>query len=448
MVQFGMQSFRACGLLMLFFFSFAVSATSLSSRDTLFTIHGSNTIGARLAPALVQAYLAEISANGIQAVQSQENESRVFAHLLNRDQAIQVNISAHGSGTGFTGLESRLADIAAASRPAKQKEIDRFAPYMDLTSGQTEHVIAIDGLAIILHPNNPISQLSIRQVSDIFSGKISNWSQLGGHDGEIRLYSRDDKSGTWDSFKRMVLDKAQLAPQALRFESNDVLSDQVSLDENAIGFVGLASVRRAKLLAISDGLAKALLPTQLSVSTEDYALSRRLYFYTRNDNENPHISAFIRFVLSPKGQEIVAKNGFIAQQIEAVNAIAVNELPEDFQQLIQGGLRLTVNFRFKQGSAQLDNRALRDIERLVDFSQKQQDKKLLLIGFGDQKKDSERALLLSKLRAMAVRRELVKRGVYPKLSHGYGQQLAVASNSRESGRFKNRRVEVWLSDIE
>lgn len=429
MVLFGMPSllsfhFFAVCLLSLLFSSYSVSATGPSGQKPLLTIQGSNTIGARLAPALAKGYLADIGA------------------------LARVDITAHGSSTGFVGLKSGSADIAAASRPAKDKEIEQFAEQMDLTSGQTEHVIAIDGLAIIVHPNNPISQLSINQVSDIFSGKITHWSQLGGHSGEIRLYSRDDNSGTWDSFKRMVLAKAHLSDQALRFESNDALSDQVSIDENAIGFVGLPSVRHAKLIAISDGFAKALLPSQLSVATEDYALSRRLYFYTRNDTHNPHVKAFIDFVLSPKGQKIVAENGFIAQHIEAVEPIAFASLPQDFQQLTQGGQRLTVNFRFKQGSAQLDNRALRDIDRLVKFNHSQPNKKLLLIGFGDQKKDSQRAQLLSKLRAMAVRRELVKRGVYPKFSHGYGQQLPVASNLRESGRHKNRRVEVWLSENE
>jgi phosphate transport system substrate-binding protein len=220
----------------------------------------------------------------------------------------------------------------------------------------------------------------------------------------------------------------------------------VSSDINGIGFVGLPSVRRAKLIAISDGFGKALKPNKLSIATEDYALSRRLYFYTDEESENTYVNEFITFVEGTLGQSTVADNGFVAQNIEAVMPLAYPKLPEDFQKMTPLGMRLTVNFRFKEGSAQLDNRALKDVERLSQFITRHPDKRLTLIGFGDHKKSPERAQLLSKLRAMAVRRELVRQGVYPKHSLGYGAQLPVASNKRESGRYKNRRVEVWLAE--
>jgi phosphate transport system substrate-binding protein len=432
----------------------ALSLASLSHANTL-TIQGSNTIGAKLAPALVAGYLQSLGARDVELLVSKENESRITAQLessldigRNKNSDIVVDIAAHGSGTGFKALYLQEADIAAASRPAKEKEIAQLAGLTKLTSPRSEHIIGIDGLAIILHPQNPISELSVEQVAAIFSGKISNWTELGGRFGEINLYSRDNKSGTWDSFKRMVLGKAELASGALRFEANDALSDEVSSDINGIGFVGLPSVRQAKLIAISDGFAKALKPNQLTISTEDYALSRRLYFYTDDDAKNPHVRPFIHYVQSPQGQEIVANNGFIAQKIEVVEPVGYSELPLDFQLLAGEGQRLTVNFRFQEGSARLDNRALRDIQRLVDFSIQNPEKKLILIGFGDIKKSKARSKLLSKLRAMAVRRELVKQGIYPKFNYGYGEQSPVASNQREAGRVKNRRVEVWLSNID
>ena len=439
-----------------FLLSFALSTPALAlaeKRHQLLSIQGSNTIGANLAPALIQGFLNRQGGSQIEVIDSDVNESQIWAKLPEQGSAgslgkIKVDIAAHGSGTGFKALRSLEADIAAASRPAKEKEVDSLSHLTQLTSATSEHIIGIDGLAIIIHPLNPIEQLSVQQVADIFSGKITNWSELGGRFGNINLYSRDNKSGTWDSFKRMVLGKAQLAQRASRYEANDELSDKVSSDVNAIGFVGLPSVRQSKLIAISDGFAKALKPTQLSIATEDYALSRRLYFYTAGKSNNPYVQSFIQFVLSPEGQEIVASNGFIAQHIEMVEPEGYTDLPVDFQQLTEQGQRLTVNFRFNQGSARLDNRALRDIQRLVEFSQNHPNKKLVLIGFGDQKKSHERSRLLSKLRAMAVRRELVKFGIYPKFSHGYGEQLPIASNLRESGRFKNRRVEVWLTNLD
>jgi phosphate transport system substrate-binding protein len=417
-----------------------------AAAEPLFVIHGSNTIGAKLAPELVKAFLLSKGATGVELLSTGTNESRIVARMGERQQAVSVDIAAHGSGTGFEGLKSGIADIAAASRPAKEKEIVALASFADLTDKRSEHIVGIDGLAIIIHSHNPIQQLSVQQIALIFSGEINDWSQLGGHIGKINLYSRDDKSGTWDSFKRMVLGKQhQLDAGAKRFESNDELSDDVSGDINGIGFVGLPSVRQTKLIAISDGFGKALKPSKLSIATEDYALSRRLYFYTDDESENPYVNEFIAFVEGMSGQNTVAENGFIAQQVEAVVPKAYASLPADFQKMTPSGQRLTVNFRFKEGSAKLDNRALRDVERLAQFLAKHPDEKLTLIGFGDQKKSPQRAQLLSKLRAMAVRRELVKLGIYPKYSHGYGGQLPVASNERDAGRYKNRRVEVWLT---
>lgn len=431
----------------------ALVLSPLSYADTLpethtLTIHGSNTIGAKLAPALISGYLQSLGAKNIRQQESGENESQITATFApnagnNANKAV-INIAAHGSGTGFKGLKSGTADIAAASRPAKQKEVDSLSQMTELNSLGSEHIVGIDGLAIIIHPKNPINQLDVEQIAAIFSGQITNWSELGGAFGEINLYARDNKSGTWDSFKRMVLGKRPLDSRALRFESNDQLSDKVSNDRRGIGFVGLPSVRDSKLIAVSDGDGKALTPNQLTISTEDYALSRRLYFYTDDDPKNEHVKPFIQYLQSKEGQKIVADNGFISQNIEVVKPTNFSNLPSGFQKIAGDGQRLTVNFRFKKGSAKLDNRAMRDIQRLVDFSNNNPDKKIVLIGFGDPKKSQERSLLLSKLRAMAVRRELVRLGVYPKYNYGYGEELPVASNEREAGRVKNRRVEVWL----
>lgn len=430
-----------------------INDQSSKKAETLLSITGSNTIGARLAPALAKGYLKHLGGREIQAAENGMNQQVIFAILpqdssTQREKKVRIDIAAHGSSTGFAALKTQTTDIAAASRPAKNKEIESLRQLTELTSRASEHILGIDGLAIIINPQNPIEELSVDQVSAIFSGEISNWSELGGGRGKINLYARDDKSGTWDSFKGMVLGKSKLSIQAQRFESNDRLSDRVSADINGIGFVGLPSVRQSKLIAISAGQAKALEPNNLTISTEDYALSRRLYFYTDDEPKNPQVKSFIKYSLSAEGQKIVADNGFIAQDVEIVEPVGYDDLPTDFKELVPLKKRLTVNFRFKQGSATLDNRAMMDIERLAKFSLEHPEYKLILIGFGDYRKSHERSKLLSKLRAMAVRRELVRLGVYPKANYGYGGQLPVASNERDAGRFKNRRVEVWLGGIE
>lgn len=414
----------------------------------LFSVQGSNTIGAELAPNLVKAWLQEKGAENI-AVQNAdvENEVRVSGFYAPTRTRLTVNIAAHGSGTGFKGLASGRADIAAASRPVKDKEFNLLQPLANMRSPGSEHIIGIDGLAIIVHPDNPVSDLSVEEIAEIFSGGYSDWSEVGGKPGPIHVYARDDKSGTWDSFSGMVLGDRTLIADAERFESNAELSDRVSADSAGIGFVGLSSVRSARLLSVSDGSAKSLLPNKLTVATEDYALSRRLFMYTDDEPANAYVKEFIDFSLQDAGQQIVADTGFISQELKAVMPEFYAELPEDFRQLTSDAKRLTINFRFQEGSAKLDNKALKDLERLADFLHANGSAEVVLIGFGDKKKTEKRSQLLSKLRAMAVRRELVRYGIYPKNSVGYGENLPVASVNGMEGRNKNRRVEVWVRNV-
>ena len=121
-------------------------------------------------------------------------------------------------------------------------------------------------------------------------------------------------------------------------------------------------------------------------------------------------------------------------------------MPEDYQAIAREAQRLTVNFRFEEGSASLDNKARQDLQRVVAYikSHGKLDKQVSLVGFGDAKDDPQRAALLSKLRAMAVRRELVKNGVVLRDIRGFGAQMPVAANTADEGRIKNRRVEVWV----
>ncbi|MCB2385836.1 substrate-binding domain-containing protein [Thalassolituus alkanivorans] len=411
----------------------------------LFSVQGSNTIGAELAPNLVKAWLQEKGAEKIEVQNSGiDNEVEVSGFYPATRTRVMVKIAAHGSGTGFKGLAAGSADIAAASRPIKDKEFNLLKPLANMRSPGSEHIIGIDGLAIIVHPDNPVSDLSVEEIAEIFSGGYSDWSEVGGKPGPIHVYARDDKSGTWDSFSGMVLGERNLIAGAERFESNAELSDRVAADTAGIGFVGLSSVRSARLLSVSDGSAKSLLPNKLTVATEDYALARRLFMYTDDEPANDYVKEFIDFSLQDAGQKIVADTGFISQELKAVIPEFYDELPEDFRQLTSDAKRLTINFRFQEGSAKLDNKALKDLERLADFLHANGSAEVVLIGFGDKKKTEKRSQLLSKLRAMAVRRELVRYGIYPKNSVGYGENLPVASVNGMEGRNKNRRVEVWV----
>ena len=430
--------------------SFAVVAAPLPIPDQgpALRIQGSNTIGAALGPALVEGLMEH---RGLQSVHREPgggaNEQRVVGKTR-QGKTVTIDVAAHGSSTGFAALKKASADLAASSRPIKDSELVDLEPLGDLKSPEAEQVIAIDGLAIILNPRNPLNTLNTEQLAQIFNGEISTWEALGGIGGTIHLYARDDQSGTYDTFKELVLRLRgkPLAASAKRFESSEQLSDAVSQDPQGIGFIGLPYVRQAKAVAIVDGDSQPMLPLNSLIATEDYPLSRRLFFYLPPSSPTPWAKALVDFTQSSQGQAIVAANGFIAQQVQAMAVEPRASMPEDYQAIARDAQRLTVNFRFEEGSASLDNKAHQDLQRVVAYlkSHDKLNKQVTLVGFGDAKDDPQRAALLSKLRAMAVRRELVKSGVVLRDIRGFGAQMPVAANTADEGRIKNRRVEVWV----
>ncbi|AVB14815.1 MULTISPECIES: substrate-binding domain-containing protein [Pseudomonas syringae group] len=405
-------------------------------------IQGSNTINAQLGPALAEGLMRQQGLQSVQTVAGNVmNEQRVVGTTA-AGQTVSIEIAAHGSGTGFTALKAGNADIATSSRPIKDQEAKDLAGLGDLKSAASEQTIAIDGVAVILHPGNPVRQLDTLQLARIFSGEVRDWAEVGGNPGAIHLYVRDEKSGTYETFKDLILVKygKNLSGTAARFESSEQLSDEVSKDINGIGFIGLPSIRRAKAVAIADGDSRPMLPTVSLIATEDYPLSRRLYFYVPTSAHQRWAQALVRFAQSAEGQAIVA------QTVQALKVQPTAQMPADYQALARKAERLSVNFRFAQGSAKLDNKAQQDLKRVAEYlkTSNQLNQHVTLVGFGDAKSDPARAALLSRLRAMAVRRELLKSGVTFRDIVGLGDQMPVATNDIDDGRIKNRRVEVWV----
>ncbi|QQE82053.1 substrate-binding domain-containing protein [Pseudomonas putida] len=410
-------------------------------------VQGSNTIGAALLPALVQGHLWAQQATAIEQRPGAVANETVITAVDAQGQPLRIDIAAHGSSTGFIALGHGEADLAAASRPINDTEVRQLKALGDLRAAGAEQVIGLDGVAVFVHPDNPLPQLNTEQLAHIFSGRIQYWEQLGLAGGPIHLYARDDRSGTFETFKALVLEphRSELARQAQRFESSDELADRVRADRQAIGFSSLAAVHGAKVLAIAEGDAPAMLPDRPLVASEDYPLSRRLYFYLPA-NAKSQAKALAEFAQSPAGQAIVAEQGFVSQQIKSLAIPAQVDMPPRYRNLAQKAQRLSVNFRFQEGSASLDNKALRDTKRVADYLRQagKLQNKAVLVGFGDPKETPGRAALLSRLRAQAVRRELARDGVEVLEVTGMGDELPVAGNELEQGRLRNRRVEVWV----
>lgn len=404
---------------------------------------GSNTIGAKLAVNLAEAYLRSEGVANIRVRQLDHEDFRV------EGDGRSIEIEAKGSATAFSGLATGKADIGMASRRITAEEAKSLATMGDLMGPNSEHVIALDGLAIIVNRANPVSALSKDDVARIFRGEVTDWKQVrpDALAGAIKIYARDDKSGTYDTFKSLVLSGKPLVKGAVRFEDSRELSEAVSSDPNGIGFIGLPYILNSKPLAISDKGTLPLQPTALTVSTEDYTLSRRLFLYTAAVSKNVNVGRFVAFALSRKGQDIVGETGFVSQNVRALPVtVDPGAASPEYLKVTRDAERLSLDFRFRLGSAGVDNKGLVDLDRLIQFvsSGNYTGKDIFLLGFADSTGLPAANYKLSQDRAKAVSDELRQRGLNAGVIRGFGPEQPIATNFTEDGREKNRRVEVWV----
>lgn len=407
------------------------------SRLELFRIAGSNTIGAHLAPNLVAGFFRAEGLRDVTVETVAENNVQVTGTLMAGERPLQlvVPVLAHGTRTGFQALAQGSALLAAASRRIRPEEAQPLGSLAQLQSADHELVVAIDGLAIIVHPSNPLRQLDLRQIRNLFTGRVRNWAEVGGAPGPVNLLARDEKSGTRDTFDALVLQDQPLATGARRFESNERLAEAVQADVSAIGFVPLAHIGQARALAVADGSSVALAPTALTVATEDYPLSRRLYFYRVDAGQRaPALAALLRYVHSDAGQRVATETGFVAQSLHPV-------VVETADTRLDGWSRLNMNIRFEEGSSELDDKARQDVQRLTDFLNQSAGAGLVVTLVGYSPADDARGL--SRLRAQNVRWQLRQQGVDGRVATLAGDATLVAGlDSVQTER--NRRVEIWV----
>jgi phosphate transport system substrate-binding protein len=402
----------------------------------LLRLSGSNTIGAQLGPDLAQAWLV---GRGVQQIRHEEikpDETRIIGTL--NGSPVSIEVKAHGSATAFTDLAAGACDIGMASRAIKPEEVaDLLSRGLgDLSTDANQRVLGLDGVAVIVNEANPLDSMTKETVGNVFAEGMSgrHWN----------LYARDEKSGTWDTFKDRVMGPRALG-SAKRFEDSRELAAAVAGDPDGIGFVGLPYAVGVKVLKIADKGAIPLRPNTLTIRTEDYPLSRRLYFYVPA-SAKPEARDLVRFALSPAGQDVVGNAGFVGQKPEIAAAAEVpKNAPAAYLQLMPQSDRLTQDFRFRTGSSVLEPKAVDDLKRLSAAMASQfSGRSIILIGFSDSTGSSAANKLLSERRAEAVAEQLKQEGITPALVEGFGQELPVADNGTPEGREKNRRVEVWL----
>lgn len=228
---------------------------------------------------------------------------------------VSIAVTGGGSGTGVTALVNNTCDIAEVSREMKESEI-KLAESKGITPKKI--VVALDGIAVVVSPANEISELTIDQLADIFTGKIKNWKEVGGRDAKIVLLSREVNSGTHVYFKEHVLrhgksdGKEEFTPEALMLSSSQAIADEVSQNHDALGYYGMGYITaKEKALKIAkERNSPAVAPTMENIISNAYPISRPLLMYTKGEPQGL-VKNFIEYILSPAGQEIVKILDFV-----------------------------------------------------------------------------------------------------------------------------------------
>jgi phosphate transport system substrate-binding protein len=255
----------------------AISATA--SAQPKLVVKGSDTLGAKMVPQLAEKYKAE-------------------------GNNVSFEIAAEGSSTCFTNLLAGTADFGMSSRSVKSSEKNNFA-----SAGKelVEHVAGVDMIAVIVNEANDVKELTKDQVKGIFTGTITDWSEVGGKAGEIKAFTRNTSSGTYKTFQKLAMDKVDYGKNTQKMAGNEQIAQEVAKDANGIGYVGLAYVGK-------DGIAPAAVNGVLpeAKNSKEYALSRNLYYYTVGQPTG-EVKKFIDWSTTSKdAAKVIEKVGFIA----------------------------------------------------------------------------------------------------------------------------------------
>jgi phosphate transport system substrate-binding protein len=232
--------------------------------------------------------------------------AKAFAeYFMAANPDINITVSESGSGNGAKSMVNGVCDVAIMSRPMKDTE---FKSCADKGTQPVAHVVALDGLPILVHPSNPVQDLTVEQVRKIFLGEITNWKEVGGADMEIVTISRDTNSGTYETFAKLVMNKEKIGEKCEYVGSNGAIRQRVQSTPAAVGYAGLGFVdKTVKALKIN-----GIYPSAETVQTGEYAVARPLFMYT---NKYPKLGSslyqFMTIHLTEDGQEMVEEIGFV-----------------------------------------------------------------------------------------------------------------------------------------
>ncbi len=431
----------------------AAPPPSGASEMRLLRIYGTNAFTLELLPRLATTFMANAGDSDITTAADARTRTDTISGMRGPTRE-SITITTSTTPVALKAMANGQADALVSTRRVSPAERETLMPILgDMTSPSADHVLLLDAIAVVVNPANKVGAVTARQLHDIYTGAITDWSQLGGAPGPIHPWDRLVGSGTRDQFHKFAIGndpEIEIPPSRITDDDGPVVAG-VGADRGAIAYVSQAHIGSARALAIAELGSEPVLPTAASISTEEYPLSRRIYLYTPAKPANSFVTKFVEYAESTAGQDLVGDSGFISQNVKQIQApvapAAAAGQPQDrYHQLIAGATRLSVDFRFKPASNSLDNLGLKDLDRVANLMAQKHydDSRLMLIGFADNAGSPETNLAISKERVNAVAALFANRGIVPGVVEGFGAENPLADNSTPDGRERNRRVEVYL----
>ncbi len=443
-----------------------------SAPAAVVNIAGDRALGIGLLPILLRNYAGQ---QGGEMTMLETLDGGLLAELIGSGsgEASAIKIMPTASSDGISALLEGAAEMALSDRRALTREV-RAAKSLDLGDLHTpalEQIIAFDGLVFLTHPSNSVRSITVADAASIFAGQITNWSDLGGPNGPITLYTSTPDLGSAEVLESLVMrpNNLEVTPTVKLLGSDDLVAEAVAKDPTGIGYARIGNEGPARPVAIRGTCGVEALPNPFTVKTEEYPLTRQLYLYRTQKPMPDYAQGFLDFLRSDGAQVDVVDAGFVDQAIiteqpdqqtlrlAAAMLVGTDPALQDQRRSMADSLasarHLSSTFRFETGTDKLNARALIDLDRLGALlsDPAYSDKEVLFLGFTDTVGDNALNRELSQERAEQVISALLQ--AYPGLADkvrltptGYGELMSLSCNDTDADRTINRRVEVWVRD--
>lgn len=422
-----------------------------------------------LLPGLIEGFARS---KGYRVVFEQLDSSHAALTIVDGDQTVALfHLRSSSTAEGFADLVTYEADAVMSVREVRGAEVEIAgdAGLGQLDEGDQSRIVALDALVPIVAPGREITAISLRDLARLYSGDVTDWSEIGGGAGPVALHLLDPETGLTQGFVDLVVqaDRRELAKGIKTHATFDDLIAAVAIDPSAIGMVPWTRAAFAQQLTLTDPCGYRLLPMAETLKAEDYPLTMSLFLYLPERRQIPVMRDFLTWMRTPDAQLVVRRSGFVdpaavpialSQQgqrfANAISLAGEDVTLEELQRMVdvmKPRTRLSTTFRFEAGSSRLDAQSR---SGLGDLAQGMRDgryngRTLTLIGFSDGRGDAASNKRLSLERAKSVERALLaalngRPEAVTLAVDAFGEALPMGCDDTAWGRKLNRRVELWV----